>query len=211
MRLVLPVPGSSQGAYAAYDAVRVAGAAASAEGSASNATAVGERVPDAAAGYAGALGSFGLQTTSVELGVANAYATWTVTRAAAWERMGLPVDLRCSVSLGSPNMAFGDVNPGGMTGSRMQEIQNTGTARLLSVEAAPGTWSIGTTTVDAVTKYRLSDAAQFKPLVADDIVARMVDVGNKPSLVEFQVDLSRVTADQDMTISQTINYTATCG
>ena len=213
MRLVLPDPGSSQGAYAAYDAVRVAGAAAAAEGSATNATAVGMRVPQAATGYSGALGSIALSVDSGELAIEDAYATWTVTREAEWNRMGgLTVSRVCSVELGMDNMAFGDVNVGEMSGIMPQVIMNTGTLPLSSVTADPTAWSSESTQLNAnLTEYRMKPGmTMFKPLNPGDMVASNVPYMGSQGL-DFQVDLTGVTAERDMTITQTITYTATCG
>ena len=213
MRLVLPVLGSSQGAYAAYDAVRVAGAAAAAEGSATNATAVGMRVPQAATGYSGALGSIALSADSGELTIEDAYATWTVTRAAEWNRMGgLTVSRVCSVELGMDNMAFGDVNVGEMSDMMPQVIMNTGTLPLSSVTADPTAWSSESTQLNAnLTEYRMKPGmTMFKPLNPGAMVASNVPYMGSQGL-DFQVDLTGVTAERDMTITQTITYTATCG
>ena len=213
MRLALPVPGSSQGAYAAYDAVRVAGAAAAAVGSAANATAVGLRVPQAATGYSGALGSIALSEDSGELAIEDAYATWTVTRAAEWSRMGGLTESRvCSVELGMDNMAFGNVNVGEMSGIMPQVIINAGTLPLSSVKADPTAWSSDSTQFNAnLTEYRMKPGmTMFKPLNSGATVASDVPYRGSQG-VDFQVDLTDVTAERDMTITQTITYTATCG
>ena len=210
-RLALPAAGSSQGAYAAYDAVRVAGAAAAAEGSSSNATAVGMQVRDAARGYAGALGTFALQAGQGGLMADKAYATWTVSRTAEWERMGLSVDPRCSVGLGMPNMEFGNVNIGETSDSRMQRIINTGTVQLSSVTADATVWSFGSTQFAAnLTGYRMSEAGQFMPIMNGTSLASDVDAGVERN-VQFQVNLSGVSVEQGGMMSQTIIYTATCG
>ena len=165
-RLSGHVPGSLRQAHAAYDAVRVIGAAAAASAAAAAAAggtggsaavpaaaAVADHLPGAAAAYAGALGDIALDQAG-DLWSPARYDVWEVVPAGregasgpdapAWVRHPAALDeaRACSISLERARIDYGPIDPGQTSRPHLQTITNTGQLPFSRVDVIATPWHV---------------------------------------------------------------------
>ena len=153
LRLANGTPGASlHGAYAAYDAVTLLGAAA-ADAGRTDAAGIAGRMHAAASSYEGALGDIVLDPAG-DLWSPARYGVWEVAAQAGqggagdaaprWIRQQDVSEARaCSIRLGTGSLNFGSVTPGQYTRSIGQAVINSGQLPLADVELIATPWYAG--------------------------------------------------------------------
>ena len=245
-RLPGHVPGSLRQAHAAYDAVRVIGAAAAAAAAAAasaggtayapDAAAVADRLPGAAAAYAGALGDIALDPAG-DLWNPARYDVWEVVpagqdgaspgpsaaAAAAWVRHPAALDeaRSCSISLERARIDYGPIDPGQTSRPYLQTIANTGQLPFSRVDVIATPWHVDSPGACAagsrpslpagLSEIRTEPGGQFADLSGGIAVAQGLEAGGQAH-VWYRLDLAGVQGGMPPArISQCVTYVVRCG
>ena len=151
-------PGERNSAYAAYDAMIVAGEAAVAaaaeigtgSGDVPGTAAIADALPAAAAAYDGALGDIALDYAG-DLWVPAVYDLWTVAAqgggagtTAEWSRQQGELDgeRSCSITLTRSRIDYGPIDSGQTSRPHLQTIVNTGQLPFAQVDLTTTPWHV---------------------------------------------------------------------
>ena len=226
--------GTRHRAYAAYDAVLVIGeAAASASsgarggGAAPDAAAVADRIPDAAAEYAGALGDIALDHAG-DLWVPAKYDLWTVAQAAGgaaaeWSVQpgGLDEERACSIALARAKIDYGPIDSGQTSRPHLQTILNTGQLPFSRVDLTATPWHVDSPGGCApgeqpslpvgLSEIRTELGGQFSDLAGSGtVLARGLDAGGQSPLW-YRLSLAGYADLPQAQITQCATYVVRCG
>ena len=226
-------PGGLHRARAAYDAVSILGTAASGAGGAdAGAAAVAERLEDAAAAYAGALGDIALDpagdlwlparhdvlaVVQADPGGAGGGASPTV-----WTpRAGVLDEARaCSIILERAKIDYGPIDPGQTSRPYLQTITNTGQLTFSHVDLIVTPWHVDSPGRCApgsipslpvgLSEIRTELGGAFSDLVArGTVVARGLEAGGQAQLW-YRLNLADYSDLPQAEISQCATYVVRC-
>ena len=243
-RLPDHVPGTLRQAHAAYDAVRVIGAAAAAAAASAAAggtaaadtvaaSAIADRLPAAAAAYAGALGDIALDPAG-DLWNPAGYDVWEVVPAgpggsapgapgaAAWVRHQAALDeaRSCSITLEKAKIDYGPIDPGQTSRPHLQTITNTGQLPFSGVDVVATPWHVdspgtcaagGRPSLPAgLSEIRTELGGEFTDLSDGTTVARGLEAGGQAPLW-YRLNLADMADAPRAEISQCVTYVVRCG
>ena len=238
-RLPDHVPGTLRQAHAAYDAVRVIGAAAAAAAAGGTAaadavaaSAVADRLPGAAAAYAGALGDIALDPAG-DLWNPARYDVWEVVPAgqgggapdapaAAWVRHPAALDeaRSCSITLEKARIDYGPIDPGQTSRPHLQTITNTGQLPFSRVDVVATPWHVDSPDACAagghpslpagLSEIRTEFGGEFVDLSSGTTVARGLKAGGQAPLW-YRLNLAEMADAPRAEISQCVTYVVRCG
>ena len=218
-------------AYAAYDAVRLLGWAASAAAGNMTPSAVAAAVADAAEhgmplpppARGGALGGIALDQAG-DLFLPDRYDMWTMVNAdgTAWNQTGQGLvsgTPTCAAHLSSPSLDF-NVIPGNLTVPRMQTVINSGQLQISTVELNASPWRIdpdarGAADTSAMTlPALLAEMSKDGPradysAVSNGTVAENVSVGASVPMW-LRINLTGHGDLSGSTMVQSTTYTVSC-
>ena len=219
-------------AYAAYDAVRLLGWAASAAAGNMTPSAVAAAVAGAAdpgmplppSARGGALGGIALDQAG-DLSLPDRYDTWTMVNAdgTAWNQTGQGLvsgTPTCAAHLSSPSLDF-NVIPGNLTVPRMQTVINSGQLQISTVELSASPWRVdpdarGAADTSAMTlPASLAELSTdgpdgaYKMMSNDTVVAMDVGVGASAP-VWFMINMTGHGELSGSNMVQSTTYTVSC-